>query len=179
MIHWFMNKIFLAISLSILFLSCKKEEIIFNDSTELQQQFSWKTEKFKAGYSIQFPGYYEGGFVQGFEGATFQKLRDDTRANFLYSFSNGLQNFDFGDTLIDESIDSITYGDMMVILPYRRDFTENGQIVGILFYNDPWSISMGVLYWKDGGVFKNALLVGYANDLKDEMLTILKTIKHN
>ncbi|MEP7128622.1 MAG: hypothetical protein ABI729_07130, partial [Chitinophagales bacterium] len=167
-----MKKLLIIIPLLISFFSCKKEEVIMNDSTELQQQSAWKSEEFKWDYTIQFPRYYNGGYVQGFEGGTFDKLRDDTRTHFFYSFTNGLQYFDFGDTLTDESVDSIAFGDMMTILPYRLDFTENGQTVGILFYNDVWSISTCVLYWKDGGVFKNALQVGDANDMKEEMLTI-------
>ncbi|MGB3076711.1 MAG: hypothetical protein WBB36_15385, partial [Chitinophagales bacterium] len=142
-------------------------------------QSAWKSEKFKWDYTIQFPRYYDGGYMQGFEGGTFDKLRDDTRTHFFYSYTNGLQYFDFGDTLVDETIDSISVGDMLTILPFRLDFTQNGQTVGILFYNDVWSVSSGILYWKDDGVFKNALRVSYANDRKDEMLTILKTIQHN
>lgn len=165
--------------LMLLFFSCKKEVVIISDSNELQQQPAWKSEKLKADYTIQFPGYYNGGYVQGFEGGSFDKLRDDTRLHYTYSYSNGLQYSDFGDTLPDESIDSISVGDLLLVLPYRISLTENGDTVGILFYNDVGSVSTGVLYWKDAGVFKNALRISYANELKEEMLTILKTIRHN
>lgn len=165
--------------LLLLLSSCKKDQVIITDSNELQQQPAWKTEKFKADYTMQFPGYYDGGYMQGFEGGTFDKIRDDTRVHFTYSYSNGLQYFDFGDTLADKNTDSIAVGDLLLILPYRISLTENGDTAGILFYNDVWSVSTAVLYWKDGGVYKNALRIGYANDMKEEMLTILKTIRHN
>ncbi len=174
-----MKNLIVLLPLLLLLSSCKKDIVIISDSNELQQQPAWKSEKLKADYSIQFPDYYDGGYVQGFEGGTFDKLRDDTRLHCTYSYSNGLQYFDFGDTLVDESIDSISVGDLLLVLPYRISLTENGDTVGILFYNDVWSVSTGVLYWKDAGVFKNALRISYANDLKEEMLTILKTIRHN
>lgn len=174
-----MNRLLLAIALLPLFFSCKKEEALISDSTELQQQADWETETFKSNYTIQFPGYYAGGYMQGFEGPSFKKTRDDARTNFTYEFTNGLHYFDFGDTLADESIDSISVGDLLTILPNRLDFTQDGETAGILFYNEVWSISTGVLYWKDEGIFKNALAISYANDMKEEVITILKTIQHN
>lgn len=113
-----MKQLLLIVPLLFLLLSCKKDEVIMNDSTELQQQSAWKSEKFKWDYTIQFPRYYDGGYMQGFEGGTFDKLRDDTRTHFFYSYTNGLQYFDFGDTLVDETIDSISVGDMLTILPF-------------------------------------------------------------
>lgn len=168
-----MKKAFFALAMITSLLSCKKEEANPEDS--------WEKEKFKSDYTIQFPGYYTGGYIQGFEGPSFSKVRDDARVNFTYNFTNGLQSFEFGDTLQDEIIDSIwvAQGDLLMLLTNRLDIMENENIAGILFYNDVWSISMGELYWKDGGVFKDALTIHYANDLKDEAFAIVKTIKHN
>lgn len=168
-----MKKVFFTLAIITALYSCKKDETNPEDS--------WKEEKFKSDYTIQFPDYYAGGYAQGFEGPSFNKVRDDSRVNFIYDFTNGLQSFEFGDTLLDENIDSVwvEQGDLLVLLPNRLDITNNGSIAGILFYNDVWSISMGELYWKDGGVFKDALTIHYANDLKDEAISIVKTIKHN
>lgn len=168
-----MKNVFFALAIITSLLSCKKEDANPEDS--------WEKEKFKSDYTIQFPDYYTGGYIQGFEGPSFNKVRDDTRVNFNYNFSNGLQSFEFGDTLLDENIDSlwVEQGDLLILLPSRLDIMDNGNITGILFYNDVWSISMGELYWKDGGVYKDALSIHYANDLKDEAFSIVKSIKHN
>ena len=167
-----MKKVLFTILIGMLLFACKKEDT---------NPDSWKTEQFKYDYTIQFPDNYSGGYVQGFEGGTFEKTRKDSRAVFSYNFSNGLQSFDFGDTLANESTDSIavTDGDIVVFLPNRMEIIQDGDTAGILFYNEVWSISRGELYWKDGGVFKDALSIQYANDLKEEAISIVKTIKHN
>ena len=164
---------FFALAIITSLLSCKKNKEHPEDS--------WKKEKFKTDYTIRFPGYYTGGYIAGFEGPSFSKVRDDTRVNFIYNFSNGLQSFEFGDALQDENIDSIWVGqgDILILLPNRLDIMDQENVTGILFYNDVWSISMGELYWKDGDVFKDALTLYYANDLKEEAFSIVKTIQHN
>jgi hypothetical protein len=174
-----MKKLSLVLLLLPLFLSCKKDEPVV-EGNDVEQNTDWTAEKFKADYTIQFPGYYSGGFIQGFEGGTFKKTRDNKEAVFSYEFSNGLQTFDFGETLADEATDSIAVedGDILMFLPNRIDFTKDGEIVGILFYNTLSPIRRAELYWKDGGVFKDALMINYNEKWHDEMIAIVKTIQH-
>lgn len=167
-----MKKVLITTLIGMLFYACKKED---------DNHDSWQTEKFKYEYTIQFPDSYSGGYIQGFEGATFEKTRKDNRAIFSYNFTNGLQTFDFGDTLANENVDSIsvTDGDIVVFLPNRLEIIQDDDTTGFLFFNEVWSISRGELYWKDGGVFKDALTIYFANDLKEEMIQILNTIRRN
>lgn len=176
-----MKTVLLLLCFTVFLTSCKKEEAVISDSTELQQQPGWITEKFKADYTIQFPDLYTGGYVQGFEGGWFDKLRNDNRVHAFYDYSNGLQNFDFGDTLADVNATSLDFpeGDRIVYLDKRLNFTDNGEIQGIFFHNSTEGIRNGDLYWNDGGQFKAALTVYYDSGLQDEVITIIATIRHN
>lgn len=167
-----MKRYLLIILLAPLFFACKKEDARIED---------WQQEQFKSEYTIQFPDNYSGGYIQGFEGGSFEKTRDDNHAVFSYYFSNGLQSFDFGDTLVSAGMDSIsvTDGDVVILLPNRTDIIQQGDTTGILFYNEAWSISRAELYWFDGGVFKDALSIHYDSDLKEEVIQIVNTIRHN
>lgn len=175
------KKLFLLIFLIPVFFACKKDEAIISDSTELQQQPDWTAEKFKSEYTIQFPGYYAGGYIQGFEGGWFDKVRDDSRVAMSYMFSNGLQTFDFGDTLADENATGIMLqqGDLLWNLNERLDFTSNGAIAGILFYRTMDGTHPAELYWKDNGLFRDALTIQYDSELQDEVISIIRTIQHN
>jgi hypothetical protein len=159
--------------------SCKKEEAVISDATEIERQPGWESEKFKDQYTIQFPAFYTGGYVQGFEGDWFIKDRDDSRVKMQYTFNNGLQNFEFGDTLSEVSSPSILLpqGDRVLFLDRRINFLENGTLVGIFFHDTMQKILTGELYWLDGGVFKDALTVYYDSELQDEVTTILRTIR--
>ena len=176
-----MKSVPLLLCFALLLTSCKKEEAVISDSTELQQQPGWIMEKFKNDYTIQFPDFYTGGYLQGFEGGSFDKFRNDTRVHAFYNFSNGLQQFDFGDTLADVNATSLDFpeGDRIVYLDKRLNFTDNGEIKGIFFYNSTEGIRNGDLYWNDGAQFKAALTVYYDSGLQDEVITIIATIRHN
>ena len=175
-----MKKLLLIFTIVILLFSCKKDNAILPDSTELQQQEGWSTEPFKSEYTIQFPDYYTGGYIQGFEGGSFSKVRDNSAVSMSYGFSDGLQMYDFGDTLTDESATSIDVpqGDILMFLNQRTDFTYHGSVEGILFHNDAQNIRRGELYWKDNGLFRDALTIYYDADLEGEVICILKTIQH-
>ena len=172
----------LVLLIALFSVACKKDEIIsppLGDSIEIQQHAGWTAEKFKSQYTIQFPSNYTGGYIQGFEGGSFDKLRDDSTAHMMYFFGDILQNFDFGDTLQNINADSIwvSQGDPQILLDHRIDFTENGITVGILFYNEWSTIRTGELYWNDDGAFKDALSIYYSGNLQEEVISILQTIK--
>lgn len=164
-----------------LFASCKKDPAIY-ESAELKQQSGWTSEKFKSAYTIQFPENYSGGFLPGDEGGFFEKKRDSSGVIMTYYFAEGgLLTVDFGDTLADENLSAISriQGDSVVLLDTRFNFTSNGEVAGILYFNNIGETYEGELYWKDGGVFKDALTIYYNAAFRDEVINILATIQHN
>jgi hypothetical protein len=147
----------------LIFLSCRK------DSCEKQKNIApvcyekisnpdWVRERFKWDYyTIEFPSDYTGG-ISFFEGNTFEKRSPDDKIFYEYRYCSPTFCVDFGDTLHDINISSIT-------VSIRRNFMKNTILnkkikycneeneTGILFHND----SVGRFFMLDEGYFKEAL----------------------
>jgi hypothetical protein len=174
-----MKKIILAAIICIVVIAgCKKDNTQLI-SFELAQQAGWTTESFKTNYTIQFPAGYTGQMI-GFEGNTFHKAKTGDTTLFWYVYSNDLYCSDFRDTLADPETVSITVsiypGSVPTLLSHRVALTRNNDLVGIFYYNDG-NVSLGRLFWKDNGVFKEAMDVRFRPDQLSETIDIMRTIQ--
>lgn len=145
---------------------------------ELKQNPAWETEKFKNNYTIQFPSGFTGG-INGFEGNIFDKRNTNDSIYFSYSFCSPIFCYDFGDTLENAAQTTIqgifNFGKDTIQLSQRINFTKNNQIIGICFY-DKKPVSHGKLFWKDEGVYKEALNVRYKKEYQQIVIEIIGTI---
>jgi hypothetical protein len=163
-------------------IACKKEKTSeeLPLSYEVGQNPNWNTEPFKYKYSIQFPAGYTGGMFS-FEGNTFDKRFPGDTIMVFYAFSNwpGIGFKDFNDTLfnpLEPSVILNLWGGGPILLNHRIEFTKQGELVGILYYNTD-SLCYGKLFWKENGLFREALHLVFRPNLLIEMASIIRTIK--
>jgi hypothetical protein len=171
-----MKRLFLLVAAIALF-SCKKD---MQDVPviRLEPNPAWETESFKTEYIIQFPAGYKGPGMTGFEGNVFFKNNDDQTLLFSYHYCFGLTCFDFGATLSLPEPDSI-YRDTAggkIILDQRFSFLDSLSQTAILYYNTR-AQATGKLYWRDNGVYKEAMDISFLYSKLQEVLDILKTIR--
>ncbi|TAN01842.1 MAG: hypothetical protein EPN39_01210 [Chitinophagaceae bacterium] len=174
-----MKSLILLTLWGILLVACHKENQGVKNVYEVKQHAAWNAEKFKDGYTIQFPSGFTGG-VTGFEGNIFYKSNTNDSVYFSYAFCSPTFCYDFGDTLKNTTETSIqgifNFGKDTVSLAQRMNFTKNNQIEGIYFY-DKEPFSHGKLYWKDGGVYKEALNAQYKKEHQQSVIEIMGTIQ--
>jgi hypothetical protein len=190
------RQIFFPLALIVLLVGCHKQlKQLPNQPAsciQVAQNASWTTEAFKNNganvnpplYSIQFPSGYMGyGFTWGFEGMTFDKIRNDNTVRFSSFYPTGLLMLMWGKNLPTPEPDFITINSALssgqnVFLNKKIKFCEtNNSEIGIYYYND--SYAYGRLFWKDNGTFKEALDVVYNFPRQQEVLDIIKTIHKN
>jgi hypothetical protein len=120
------------------------------------------------------------GGTTGFEGNIFVKYNANDSVHFSYSFCSSIFCYDFGDIL--ENIAQkmfrgiFLYGHDTVQLTQRANFTKDQALAGIFYHNEE-TISFGKLFWKDGGVFKEALDVWYRKNDLQRVIEIIGTIQ--
>lgn len=174
-----MNKHFyLLIFFFTLIVSCKKEGASTYNIV-LSQNADWVITDFKNDYTIQLPTDYFGAGKDGFEGNIFYKEKDDSSIVFSYNYCSSLFCSDFGDTLMQPFLNSIDIkiNDSLVTLNKQVSFVDsNLSQTAILYYNDE-NKSHARLYWKDNGMFKQALEVTFNYSGLEEIIDIVKTIK--
>jgi hypothetical protein len=159
----------------------KEEDITLNNCIELSQNPNWITEDFKTNYLIQFPNNYEGTGMVGFEGNLFNKNRTDDKLRFTYSFCTSLYCDDFGAPLnipIPNSISAKDKNNNAIILNSKKEFCLNGDILGILYYNNETN-STGIYYMKQGVEYLEGLTIYFDNTEYQEVENIIKTIVEN
>ncbi len=144
----------------------------------LSQNSNWITSDYKNNYTIQFPANYSGVGKVGFEGNIFSKLRNDSSVVFSYAYCSPLFCTDFGDTLFEPLPNSINIkiNDTTINLNQQTTFCYSNRKTAILYYNKN-NNAYARLYWKDAGVYKQALEISYNYSRLQEILNIIKTIK--
>jgi hypothetical protein len=161
-----------------MFTSCQKGKQSIENTYQIKQNSTWETEKFKTDYTIQFPAGFTGG-VNGFEGNVFMKNNSTDSTSFTYNYCDSLHCNDFGDTL-KTTTNTVIQGLFnfkrdTIQLDQRVNFTKENEIVAIYYHNEN-SISRGKLFWKDDGVFKEALDVKYRKENNDQVIEIIGSI---
>jgi hypothetical protein len=165
---------------------CKKDNSIENSScNNLTTIDSWTTISFKTNYTIQVPSGFEGSGMAGFEGNTFLKFSNDTTIILTYEYCNELFCNDFGNTLptaIPASIKVKDNSENLITLDKIQRFCQNTETIGVLYYsNDTISISKlywnSRLYWKDNGLFKQAMQIKFPASGLETVKEIIETIK--
>ena len=165
------------LSIMVYFIACKKDGD-GGSCISLEQHPGWSTILFKGGYSIQVPSSYAGNGAIGFEGLVFSKNSADNAVLLNYAYCSPLFCYPFGDTL-SASIPSfldVTVVDKKIRLDKKVSFCGSDGKTGVFYYNKT-SSALGRLYWKDKGVYKEALDVRFTSDKYQEVLDILKSIK--
>ncbi|MGD0756568.1 MAG: hypothetical protein ABR927_16070 [Bacteroidales bacterium] len=165
---------------------CKKDNSIENAAcNNLTSVDSWTTISLKTNYTIQIPSGFKGLGMAGFEGNTFSKFSNDTTIILEYGYCNNLFCNDFGDTLqttIPLSIKVKDNSNNLVTLDKIQRFCQNAETIGVLYYsNDSISDSKlywnSRLYWKDNGLFKQAMQIKFPASGLETVNEIIETIK--
>jgi hypothetical protein len=177
---------YLSLVLLAFLMSCQKDNSIENaECNNLTTIDSWTTINFKTNYTIQVPSGFKGLGMNGFEGNTFSKFSNDTSIILTYGYSNGLFCFDFGDTLqtiMPASIKVKDNSENLITLDKVQRFCQNTETIGVLYYSED-SISNsklywnGRLYWKDNGLFKQAMEIKFPASELETAKEIIETIK--
>jgi hypothetical protein len=148
----------------------------------LEKHPDWTVEPFKTNYSIQFPSYYEGTGMIGFEGNIFQKYTDDNEIRFGYQYcESGVFCEDFGPILQDPIPNSITIDSgqgNLITLDNKLDFCTDNELTGILYYNVDDECH-GRFFMRLGDDFLEGLEIEFKVDKIGEVVEIIKTIKMN
>jgi hypothetical protein len=165
---------------------CKKDNSIENaECNNLTTVESWTTINFKTNYTMQVPSGFKGSGMDGFEGNTFFKFSNDTTIILEYGYCNDLFCNDFGDTLptiIPVSIIVKDNSNNLIRLDKIQRFCQNAETIGVLYYSND-SISNrklywnGRLYWKDNGLFKQAMQIKFPASEFETAKGIIETIK--
>ncbi len=180
------GKIIAILILIISITCCKKENCIENaECNNLTTMDSWTTISFKTNYTIQVPNGFKGSGMAGFEGNTFFKFSNDTTIILEYGYCNELFCNDFGDTLpaiLPVSIKVKDNLNNLIALDKTQRFCQNSETIGVLYYsNDTISNSKlywnGRLYWKDNGLFKQAMQIKFPASELETAKEIMETIK--
>ena len=167
----------LILFFTLIIIACKKETTNVN-CIALSQNSNWTISDFKNNYTIQFPANYFGG-KDGFEGNIFYKERNDSSIVFSYDYCSPLFCYDFGDTLYQPFPNSINIKvyDSTITLSKQVAFCDSNSLqIAILYYNDE-DKSHARLYWKDNGLYRQALEIAFDYSELQEVLDIIKTIK--
>ena len=164
-----------SFSLLLLFSCSKNSE---DTEYEIGQNPFWQKEQFKRDYTIQFPATYTGGLIVGFEGNIFNKVNATDSIKFWYSYGNGLYFYDFKDTLFNTDQSSITavFNGNSVVLSKRIKFTQNGQLIGLLYLNSD-AQSYARIFWKDNGYFKESADIKFKQQHLMEVIEVVRTIQ--
>ena len=161
----------------LLLFSCSKNS--GDQEYEIGQHPMWPKEPFKRDYTIQFPETYKGGLV-GFEGNIFNKLKQIDSTRFWYAYGDALRFYDFNDTLFNTGQSSITAvfynGNLVLELPETIKFTQNGQLIGLLYHNSD-AQSYGRIFWKDDGYFKESADIKFKPQNLSEVIEVIRTIQ--
>ena len=175
-----MKKIIFLLVIIAFSVGCKKDNVIENTAcNNMTTKDSWTTINFKTNYTIQVPSGFKGLGMAGFEGNTFSKFSNDTTIVLEYGYCNGLFCFDFGDTLQTTMPLSIKVKDNsnnLITLDKIQRFCQNAETIGVLYYSND-SISNSKLYWKDNGLFKQALQIKFSASGLETVNEIIETIK--
>ncbi len=181
-----MKKIIILLVITAFSVGCKKDNVIENTACNNMTTIdNWLTISFKTNYTIQVPSGFKGLGMNGFEGNTFSKFSNDTTIILEYGYSNGLFCFDFGDTLqttIPLSIKVKDNSNNLIALDKIQRFCQNAETIGVLYYSND-SISNrklywnSRLYWKDNGLFKQAMQIKFSASGLETVNEIIETIK--
>jgi hypothetical protein len=180
------GKIIAILIIIILITNCKKDNSIENAAcNNLTTADGWTTINFKTNYTIQVPSGYKGSGMAGFEGNTFFKFSNDTTIILEYGYCNDLFCTDFGDTLqttIPLIIKVKDNSNNLITLDKIQKFCQNAETIGVLYFsNDSISNSKlywnGRLYWKDNGLFKQAMQIKFQASGLETVNEIIETIK--
>jgi len=171
-----MNKILIFIALVFLFIGCEKSDIEDFDLTTI---YGWAKIDFKTNYTIQVPQEFLGEGMGGFEGNTFFKYSADFKIMLSAGYCSSLFCHDFGDTFKNpepKSIQVVNTYSKRVTLDQIEYFHQKSEIMGI-FYFSKTDTASGRLYWKDNGVYKQALEVQFDLAKLNTINQIIETIK--
>jgi hypothetical protein len=177
---------YLSLVLLAILMSCQKYNSIENSScNNLTTVDTWTTINFKTNYTIQVPSGFKGLGMYGFEGNTFSKFSNDTTIILEYGYCDDLFCNDFGDTLqttMPLSIKVKDNSDNLITLDKIQRFCQNSETIGVLYYsNDSISNSKlywnGRIYWKDNGLFKQAMQIKFPASELETVKEIIETIK--
>ena len=157
---------------------CSKGDVGRITVYELEQNPGWSSESFKANYTIQFPSGFTGS-MGGFEGNIFDKFNTTNSTRLWYFYSNSLFCSDFRDTLmnINQPFIQVMFNGQVLTLSDRIEFTSNHELTGIFYHTNAQQIN-GRLFWKDDGVFKEAADANYPVGDEQQMIRILRSIRH-
>lgn len=171
--------IFILLLVVIIVSSCNKEELKDGQvCVEVAENPVWTSEDFKANYTVQFPGNYEGSGMVGFEGNFFSKSRIDGKVSLSYNYCSPLYCPDYGEVLQTPIPNSITANDKennSVILSNKKEFCLNKNIRGILFFNTIHT-STAKYYMFQNSEFYEALSIYFDKSAYQEVEDIIKTI---
>lgn len=174
-----MKHIAIALFSFLLLFSCSKNSEVEDREYEIGQNPLWAKEPFKRDYTIQFPDTYKGGMV-GWEGNIFSKLKQIDSTRVWYSYLTSLYANDFRDTLFNTEQSSITAvfynGNLVLVLPKKIKFTQNGQLTGLLYHNSD-AQSYGRIFWKDNGFFKESADIKFKPQNLSEVIEVVRTIQ--
>jgi len=170
----------------ILITNCKKDDNKVNTScNNLTTIDGWSTINFKTNYTIQVPSGFKGLGMAGFEGNTFSKFSNDTAIILEYGYCNDLFCNDFGDTLqttIPLSIKVKDNSNNLITLDKIQRFCQNAETIGVLYYSNDSISNIKLywnsrLYWKDNGLFKQAMQIKFPASGLETAKEIIETIK--
>jgi hypothetical protein len=172
-----MNNKLRYLLIPLLIFSCKRE-VDKKDCVTLSQNPDWTTSDFKSNYTIQLPANYTGNGRVRFEGFIYDKKRDDNSIIFSYSYCFAVFCADFGESLSEPFPGSIniTANNSTITLDQKTTFCSDNVQAAVLYYNND-NDSHARLYWKENGVYKQALEISYNHARHQEVLDIIKTIK--
>ena len=171
-----MKKVIVLALAVILTQTCNKDNSDKNvRSISLQSVPSWTTIDFKSDYTIQVPPDFEGQGMVGFEGNTFGMHSSDSLIILEYIYCTGLFCYDFGDSLQSPAPGSLSVKDRsgnILVLDKVDNFVQDSETKGILYYSGD-NATNGRLYWKNNGVFQQALQITFH---ASELSTVEKII---
>ena len=141
----------------------------------------WELIDFKQDYSIRIPKEYEGYGMVGFEGNIFEKFRSDESVRLGYSFCSTLYCQDFGFILESPSPDSLIVTDEagnVSVMMKRFSLCSGEESVGLLYLSSDNPVE-GTYFMKVDGEYHEALRLKFAEERREEVMNILKSISHD
>jgi hypothetical protein len=174
-----MRLTFLTIALLVV-ASCKEESKLPDDCIMPVAFNDWRLESFKNAYNIQFPEYFIGMGMQGFEGNMFERYNPDSSIMISYAYCNELYCADFGDTLPVDLPDQLyvinsPIRSSEIELVNKKYFCSDDQMKGILYYSND-AVSLGKFYMLGYGGYLEAATLLFSSNKLDTVCLILSTI---
>ncbi len=159
------------------------------ESVEIETNPDWTTIDFKPNYTIQFPEFYSGNGMVGWEGTVFSMEREDESIRFSYNYCSSVYCEEFGSELYEDiplQYTEYRHPDIWGFSPpnsyfHKTQFIENEKVKGHLYFTEPTdhqpTNANGIYHMLHRGSFREAVSVTFPFGSESEVIEILKTIQ--